>query len=101
MVKDTLYGQMANSTSVSSKKISDMEKANSSGEMEESMKEAGSVVSRAESDITRTITEYARRECGSMESVKSGLKYELELVHFLLPISQTRRIILYFTPIQI
>ena len=51
-----------------------MEKANSSGVTEENMREAGSAVSKAELDITRTIMECARRACGLMESVKSGSK---------------------------
>ena len=75
-MKDTLYGQMGSSTSVSFKKIKDTVKESSSGGTEENMKEAGSVVSKAESDITRTITESAKRACGSMENVKNGLKCE-------------------------
>ena len=43
MAQVTSYGRTANNTLESSRRISDMEKANSSGKMEESMREVGTV----------------------------------------------------------
>ena len=82
MAQVTSYGRTANNTLESSRRISDMEKANSSGRMEESMRAVGSAANRVESDITRTITEFARKVCGLMESARSGLKCELVPKHF-------------------
>ena len=82
MAKVILFGQMANNTSESSKKTNATERASSFGKMVESMREVGSAENRVELDITRTITEFARKVCGLMESAKSGLKCELVPKHF-------------------
>ena len=82
MVMVTSYGRMASNMLESSKRISDMERGNSSGRMEESTRVDGSAVSRAESATTKTIMEFARKGCGLMESGRSGLKCELVPKHF-------------------
>ena len=64
MAKVILFGQMANNTSESSKKTNATEKANSSGKMAESMKEAGLEANSQEQGFTKTITERGRKAFG-------------------------------------
>ena len=55
MAEVTSSGLMASSTSASSRKIRDMDRAALSGKMEESMKEVGTRVSSMELDSIPTI----------------------------------------------
>ena len=76
MAKVILFGQMANNTLENSKKTNATEKANSSGKMAESMKEAGLEVNSQEQVFTRTIMERGRKAFGWMVNAKSGLIHE-------------------------
>jgi hypothetical protein len=63
---------MVNNILASSKKTSDMARADLSGRMDENTREAGCTVNKVESDITATIMALKERELGSMEKDKSG-----------------------------
>ena len=76
MAKVILFGLTVNNTLESSKKTNATEKANSSGKMAGSMKEAGLEANSQEQDFTRTIMERGRKAFGWMVNAKSGLTHE-------------------------
>ena len=76
MAKVILFGLTVNNTLESSKKTNATEKANSSGKMAGSMKEAGLEANSQEQVFTRTIMERGRKAFGWMVNAKSGLTHE-------------------------